>query len=166
MTVGYATEQRAPEVEVDQFREAMARLAAPVVVVTTRYAGQDWGMTASAVMSVSLDPPLVTVSVARTSGCHSAFVQAPEFVINILGSQHQDLARRFARSGIDRFAGGGTTTLPGTGLPVICGAGVVLRCERWTVVAVGDHDLLVGRPTGIDLAEAGSPLVWYQRSFH
>ncbi|WP_042407620.1 flavin reductase family protein [Streptacidiphilus carbonis] len=166
MTVGQTLERRAVEVDADRFREAMARLAAPVVVVTTRYGERDWGMTASAVMSVSLDPPLVTVGIARTAGCHRALTRAPEFVINVLGDRQQDLARRFAGRGVDRFAGGGTDALPGSGLPVVRGAGVVCRCERWDVVTVGDHDLLIGRPVAIELAEtAGDPLLWYRRSF-
>jgi flavin reductase ActVB len=165
MSVGYAVEQPAREVDADRFREAMARLVAPVVVVTTHFGGRDWGMTASAVMSVSLDPPLVTVGIGRTAGCHAALTQAREFVINILGNGHRDLALRFAARGVDRFAGGGTTRLGGSRLPVVLGAAAVCHCERSDVVTVGDHDLLIGRPIGIDLAEAAEPLLWYQRSF-
>jgi flavin reductase ActVB len=166
MAVEYAVERPVPQVGADRFREAMARLAAPVVVVTARHGGRDWGMTASAVMSVSLDPPLVTVAIDRAAGCHGAFTQADEFVVSVLDSRQQDLARRFARSGVDRFAGGGTDALDGDGPPAVLGAGVVCRCERWDVLAVGDHDLLVGRPTWIGLGEAGQPLLWYRRAFH
>ncbi|MFI5528206.1 flavin reductase family protein [Kitasatospora sp. NPDC051853] len=160
------TEQPAPPtVDAQTFRDAMALLAAPTTIVTTLdQDGRPWGFTASAVTSVSLDPPLLLVGVGRTSSCHRALVTAREFVVNVLGEQHQDMARRFARHGVDRFAGGGLTTLDG--LPCLPDARVVLRCRTTQVTPAGDHDLLLGTVAEARIGLPGRSLVWYQRAFH
>ncbi|MDH6113666.1 flavin reductase ActVB [Kitasatospora sp. MAP12-15] len=154
-------------VDAQSFRDAMSLLAAPTAIVATRDAdGQPWGFTASAVTSVSLDPPLLLVGIARTSSCHQALVSAAEFTVNVLGEQHQDIARRFATHGLDRFAGSGLTSWPGTALPCLPDARVLLRCTVAQVTPAGDHDLLLGAVTGIRIGHPGRSLVWYQRTFH
>lgn len=158
--------QRRTPVSAQDYREAMSLLAVPVCVVTTRHDGQDWGLTTSTVTGVSLDPPLVSVSVARSASCHGALSRAPEFVINVLGDHQRHLATRFSTKDIDRFAGGEVSTLPGTQLPVVTDASALYRCTRQEVVAVGDHDLLIGELTDTRLRTAARPLAWYRRAFH
>ncbi|MEU8889961.1 flavin reductase family protein [Streptomyces sp. NPDC048442] len=159
--------QRRTAVGAQDYREAMSLLAVPVCVVTTRQDGENWGFTASTVTGISLDPPLVSVSVARSSSCHSALTLAPEFVINVLGDHQRHLATRFSTRDIDRFADEGISTLPGTELPVVTDASAVYRCTRQDVVPVGDHDLFIGELTDVRLrTEAALPLTWYRRAFH
>ncbi|WP_308356084.1 flavin reductase family protein [Streptomyces sp. ODS05-4] len=151
----------------DQFRDAMARLAAPVTVVTTTDPdGRRWGFTASAVTSVSLDPPLILVGITRGSTCHQPLTTAAEFVVNVLADHHETLARRFAAHGVDRFAGGDFDTWPGTDLPRLADAAVLLRCTVTGVVPAGDHDLLLGAPVEARTSGSSGALVWYQRGFH
>ncbi|MEU9443061.1 flavin reductase family protein [Streptomyces sp. NPDC048304] len=150
-----------------QFREAMALLAAPVTIVTTVGAdGSRRGFTASSVTSVSLAPPLVLVGVTRGAGCHQPLLESGEFVINVLGRHHAALARRFAADHADRFAGGEFEAWPGTGLPYLPDAALALRCTLADVVPAGDHDLLLGTPGQARTCGSSGALVWYQRAFH
>jgi flavin reductase ActVB len=158
--------QRRTPVSAQDYREAMSLLAVPVCVVTTRQDGENWGLTVSTVTGVSLDPPLVSVAVARSASCHGALTRAPEFVINVLGEHQSRLAARFSTSGVDRFAGGGTSTLPGTDLPVVSDANALYRCARREVVPVGDHELLIGELTDVRLRTDARALTWFRRAFH
>ncbi|MEU1037789.1 flavin reductase family protein [Streptomyces sp. NPDC005551] len=160
----------APLVDAQRFRDAMAQLAAPLAVVTTvDEDGRRWGFTASSVVSVSLDPPLLLVGLSRSSSCHRALVSSGEFVVNVLGEQHRAVAQRFATHGVDRFAGGGFTTWPGTDLPCLPDAPAVFRCVTGEALPAGDHDLLLGalRDTRIapQASAAGTALLWYGRTF-
>ncbi|WP_331728511.1 flavin reductase family protein [Streptomyces sp. NBC_00158] len=151
-----------------EFRDAMAHLAAPVTVVTTLdAAGRRWGFTASAVTSVSMEPPLLLVGIGRESSCHLALTTADEFVVNLLGEEHRATARVFATRDTDRFAAaGGFDAWPGSGLPYLPGATAAFRCRRADVVPAGDHDLVLGELLEIRTGPSGAPLVWYQRAFH
>ncbi|MFI5668033.1 flavin reductase family protein [Streptomyces sp. NPDC051704] len=151
-----------------EFRDAMAHLAAPVAVVTTLdAAGRRWGFTASAVTSVSMEPPLLLVGIGRESSCHRALTTSDEFVVNLLGEEHRATARVFATPDTDRFAAsGGFEPWPGTGLPYLPAATAAFRCRRAGVVPAGDHDLVLGELVGIRTGASAAPLVWYQRDFH
>lgn len=159
-------QEKWPAVDGATFKEAMSLLAAPLTVVTTRDAqGQPWGFTASAVTSVSLEPPLVLVGISHTSSCHGALTRVPEFVINVLGDEHRELAGRFATSGVDRFAGAPLEEWPDSpGLPHVPDA-LALRCALADRITLGDHDLLVGRVLEVRMAGSGRPLLWYHRAF-
>ncbi|MGW1163532.1 flavin reductase family protein [Streptomyces sp. NPDC002519] len=149
------------------FREAMSLLAAPLTIITTRdQVGRLWGFTASSVTSASLDPPLVLAGVAHTSSCFDALTAADEFAINILGSDHSKLARKFAASGVDRFAGVHTQDWPDSLLPYLAEAPVIIRCSTANRIVVGDHDLLVGEVIGMRRNGSSRPLLWYGRDFH
>jgi flavin reductase ActVB len=145
------------------FREAMSRLAAPIAIVTcVDGAGRRWGFTASSVMSMSLEPPLVGVAIGRSSGCHAALTGSSDFLINVLGRQHCELARRFATPGIDRFANGDLADEQGLGL---ADAHARLRCRAWGIFPAGDHDLVVGALIEVRMAGPESmPLLWHQRA--
>ena len=149
------------------FRDAMALLVAPVTVVAVRDgAGRRWGFTASSVTSVSLDPPLLLVGLGRTSSCHAALVDAREFTVNVLGSQHREMARRFAARGVDRFAGGEFGSWPGCDLPCLPDAVAVFRCLPTAVIPAGDHDLILGALTEVLTSTADAPLLLFRRAFH
>ncbi|MFF8957363.1 flavin reductase family protein [Streptomyces sp. NPDC014894] len=150
----------------EAFKDALALLPAALAIVTTRDEnGRRWGLTASSVASVSLDPPLVLVGISHTSSCFKALSRAPGFVINLLGDRHRELARRFATSGIDRFAGQPFTDWPGTALPHLADAHAAFRCRTVDRVRAGDHDLLIGRLTELRADGGESPLLWYRRGF-
>ncbi|WP_272819699.1 flavin reductase family protein [Streptomyces caniscabiei] len=151
-----------------EFRNAMALLVAPITVVTTLDAtGRRWGFTASAVTSVSMEPPLMLVGIGRESSCHPALTSADEFAVNLLGEEHQATARAFATRDSDRFAAsGGFEQWPGAAIPYLPAATAAFRCRRTDVVPAGDHDLVLGELVEIHTGESTAPLLWYRRDFH
>jgi flavin reductase ActVB len=150
--------------EID-FTRAMARVPGPVVVTTTvDESGRRWGFTASSFVSLSLTPPLVTVSLGKKASTHAAFTVADHFMVNVLAHDQSDIARRFATSGIDRFAAGDTVLLE-RGLPGVPEAVVRLACRMHDVVDGGDHSILVGRVLDCVTSADREALVYVDRGF-
>ena len=150
----------------EEFRAAMARFAAGVVVVTTvDDAGVPRGFTASSFCSVSLNPPLILVCLANSADSFAAFASCGRFAVSVLGFEHRPMAQQFATKGADKFASDGLSRTPG-GLPAVAGALVELDCEMHARHRAGDHTILIGRVSGARLGEdAGAPMVYYDRSF-
>ncbi|MER5793831.1 flavin reductase family protein [Streptomyces sp. NPDC001980] len=147
------------------FTRAMARVPGPVVVTTTvDDSGRRWGFTASSFVSLSLDPPLVTVSLDKKASTHPAFAVAGHFMVNVLAHDQSEIARRFATSGVDRFAAGDTEPLE-RGLPGIPRAVVRLACRMHEVVDGGDHSMLVGRVLDCVTSHEREALVYVDRGF-
>ncbi|MER7668275.1 flavin reductase family protein [Kitasatospora sp. NPDC096128] len=149
-----------------EFRAAMARFAAGVVVVTTLDdGGLPRGFTASSFCSVSLDPPLILVCLANSADSFAAFDSCGHFAVSVLGPEHQPLAETFATKGADKFASGGLSRTPG-GLPAVAGALVELDCEVYARHPAGDHTILIGRVSDARLGEGPvTPAIYYEKSF-
>ncbi|MEU2421109.1 flavin reductase family protein [Streptomyces sp. NPDC007851] len=150
----------------DSFRAAMSALAAPVTIVTCYDdRGRPRGLTASAVSSLSLAPPLFLVCLDRNSRTHDVLTEAGDFAVHLLGPGEEHLVDRFMQPAEHRFAG-----LPLSAesdrAPVIAGASLVLRCARHRLLEGGDHTILVGRVTEVsgEPAHAGG-LLWHRRGF-
>jgi flavin reductase (DIM6/NTAB) family NADH-FMN oxidoreductase RutF len=144
------------------FRDALSRFASGVVVVTCQAPDGPVGFTVSAFSSVSLEPPLVLVCVAKTASAYDAIMKTSSFGISVLEAAQATLATQFARQGIDRFAG--VALRPDTRVPLIEGAIATLECVRSAVHDAGDHTILVGAVTSARSAP-GSPLLHYARTF-
>jgi flavin reductase (DIM6/NTAB) family NADH-FMN oxidoreductase RutF len=125
--------------------------------------GQLLGMTANSLASVSLRPPLISVSVDREAEMHDAILKATEFVVNILSSAQETLARRFADKHEDRFDGIGYRLSP-EGLLLLDGALAHIECERQAEYPAGDHTIVVGRVVGGATAD-GRPLLYYRGGY-
>ena len=150
--------------DVAAFKAAMARFASGVTIVTTRDPdGVRHGFTASSFCSVSLDPPLVLVCVARSATSYPAFAACERFAVSVLRAEQTELASRFARKGEDKFGGGGFVP-GGTGQPVVAGALAVAECAATSRFDAGDHVILVGRVLRADATE-GTPAVYFNRNF-
>jgi flavin reductase ActVB len=154
-----------PDAVVDalDFRNALARFASGVTVVTCRDdAGQFAGFTASAFSSLSLNPPLVLVCLEKRADCWDAFMQASHFAVSVLAEGQWDVALRFATKGIDKFEGAPIERGEATGLPLVQGALVHLECRVYDRPDGGDHTILIG-----EVLRAASfdrePLVHYNR---
>ena len=89
----------------DEFREVISHFASGVTVITALHEGRAFGTTASAVTSLSLEPPMLLVCMNKQSETGRAVAQAGQFAVNILGADQVDLAERFAQKGGDKFAG-------------------------------------------------------------
>jgi flavin reductase ActVB len=147
------------------FRDAMARFASGVTVVTTRDSnGNAVGFTASAFNSLSLDPPLLLVCLQKDADCYAAFMETEQFGVSILAEGQSPIAMRFATKAIDKWDG--TRTVPGraTGIPLIGGAVARLECRIHSRADGGDHTILIGEVLTAD-APGDEPLVHFNRSF-
>jgi flavin reductase ActVB len=146
------------------FRQAMTRFPSGVTIVTMiGDAKRRWGFTASAFAWLSLEPPQVLVCLDRSANCYPHFCDADRFAINILGADHEALARHFARKGIDKFAG--LEFEPGEfQLPLLPDAVAALECQKSALVPGGDHVILVGEPLSIRLG-SGTPAVLFDQRF-
>jgi len=151
-------------VDADQFRQLLGRFATGVTVVTVRSAsGAPLGMTASSLASVSLDPPLVLVSVDRANDMHDALKTAPHFAINILTADQEILSRRFASTDPNRFDGVGYRE-GRNGLPLLNDVVAHIECAMHGAVPGGDHTVYFGLVTGGDVTEA-RPLIYYRSGY-
>ncbi|HEV8438190.1 MAG TPA: flavin reductase family protein [Methylomirabilota bacterium] len=154
----------------DDFRRVLGHFASGVTVVTTLDVdGRPAGLTASAVSSVSLDPPLVLVCVAHTSQSYPAFHAHGRFAINVLASEHEHVARRFAStvSGPEKFEGTGYRQGV-LGLPILKDALAEIECTIVHAYPAGDHTIFVGQVEAADCrGEAGlEPLLYYRGRFN
>ena len=151
-------------VDPSQFRQLLGRFATGVTVVTTRdRAGKPVGMTASSVASVSLDPPLVLVSVARDNDMHPALKAADRFVVNVLAADQEAISRRFAEEHPNRFDGIGYSETR-HGLPVLEGVLASIECEKQAEAPGGDHTVFFGLVTGGAVSDRG-PLLYYRGGY-
>jgi flavin reductase (DIM6/NTAB) family NADH-FMN oxidoreductase RutF len=158
---------RGAEVEADAFKRALAQLAGGIVVVTSADAkGRPAGVTATAVCSVSLDPPLVLVCLGAGSRTREVIVSSGRYAINVLGSGHRSHSERFAGTGDGKFEG--VNWEPGRfGSPVFPGSIAVCECEIEQSIEAGDHTILVGRVVEATAANGPHdlPLLWYRGSY-
>ena len=149
----------------NELRRVMGHFATGVAVVTTHDGqGRCYGLTANAVSSVSLDPPLVLVCVDKRAESYPAFCRSQVFVVNVLGEHQEELSRRFAVSGGDKFV-----DLPcrsgGTGAPILEGALAHIECRVVAAHDAGDHTIYVGEVESADAGE-GPPLLFFRGRYH
>ena len=144
----------------------MARLAAGVVVVSARTAEGYRGLTASTLVSVSADPPLVLVGLERESATRAAVVETRRFNVSVLTRDQEFLAERFAgrAPAVDPDWKQIPHRLAANGVPWIDGCAAWLECEVEQVHTAGDHDVCIASVRTAQLG-AGNPLVLWDRSF-
>ena len=157
--------QAPTSIEAAEFRRILGHLAAGVAVVTAPDpGGEPRGLTANAVTSVSLDPPLVLVCVDRTSETHDCIDRAGAFAISFLTEEGETLARRFASgSGGEKFDGVAYRSEL-TGAPILEEALGWIDCRTWATYDGGDHTIFVGEVMAGD-ADAGSPLLYFRGGY-
>lgn len=143
-----------------EFREALGAFATGVTIVTTRDAGgEPVGVTASSFNSVSLDPPLVLWSLARSARSSEAFGRSGHFAIHVLAAGQQALSDRFARSGEDKFAG--LDWREGAlGSPLLEDCAARFECRTLHQYEGGDHVIMVGEVEAFQREEA-EPLLFH-----
>ena len=153
----------------DALREAMSVYPTGVTVVTSGRGEETEGMTANAVISVSLDPLLFLVSVHRDARLNARINEEGHFAVSLLADDQEGLSRLFAspeRSSGPRAVnslGGGYGS---TGDPLAAGALAAIDCELAETYAGGDHDLFLGRVVGVRLGDTRKgPLVFHEGGY-
>ncbi|MDI2099369.1 flavin reductase family protein [Ruicaihuangia caeni] len=150
------------EFDLRELRSAFGRFATGVTVVTYEDEGEIRGFTANSFTSVSLDPPLVLVSVGKHARAADRLAGKP-FTINVLSDDQ--IAHAFQFSGKpqldlmldwERTAGCA---------PALVGTAASFRCMPWQVVEAGDHDLHIGRLTAFSADSMRKPLVFLDGQF-
>ena len=153
----------------EDYRAAMRLYPTGVTVVTSGRGEDIEGMTANAVISVSLDPLLFLVSVHRDARLNPRIKEEGYYAVNLLAADQEGLSRLF--SSPERSSGlSALKSLGGehgvTGAPLATGALAALECELETVYPGGDHDLFLGRVVAVhDLNPRKSPLVYHEGKY-
>ena len=145
-------------------KDAMSGFTTGVTVVTTRFNGQDWGMTCNSFNTVSLEPALVLWSVRKESQSREAFVQSGGYLVNVLEKSQKNLALQYAQgTQAERFAGQALvrSAQDYVRLPQSL---AWFECKLSQVVSAGDHDILIGEVVDFGL-QPGQGLAYAQRSF-
>jgi flavin reductase (DIM6/NTAB) family NADH-FMN oxidoreductase RutF len=130
-------------IDPQQQRKVMGHFATGVTVASTVVDGEQWGMTANAVASLSLDPPLVLLAVMRGTSSHEMFLRGQCFALNVLAADQQHLSVRFSGTGPRDFRAL-ETTVAVTGAAILVDALAGVDCRIVQVLPGGDHELLLG----------------------
>ena len=144
----------------------MARVPAGVVVISARSADGYRGLTASSLVSISVDPPMVLVGLEREAATRAAVAATGTFNVNVLTRSQEFVADRFAgrAPAIDASWRDVPHHLGVNGLPLIEGCAAWLECRLIEMRPAGDHDICVGEVTAAS-AGAGDPLILWDRAF-
>jgi flavin reductase (DIM6/NTAB) family NADH-FMN oxidoreductase RutF len=146
------------------FRHTLSHLASGVTVLVARDAGGNaHGMTASAVTSLSLDPPMILVCVDRSAAIHPLVVSAETFGLNVLARAQEAVAVRFADRDRHAWTEVVVERSPG-GLPLVPGALARLEIRRGPVYEGGDHSIITGTVEWADSRE-GEPLCYFRSRY-
>jgi flavin reductase (DIM6/NTAB) family NADH-FMN oxidoreductase RutF len=140
------------------FRKTLSHFASGVTILTTIYRGSVYGMTANAFCSVSLEPPLVLVSINNHSNMHAFLPQSGWYGISILARNQEALSRHFSGRTQEQVL------LPFVwheGYPLIQGAVSWLTCRVVEAHLAGDHTLYIGRVESLGCSDECAPLVFY-----
>lgn len=159
--------QLKPSETAEKFVAAMGMAATGVSVVTTDGAAGRFGLTVSAVSSVSADPPLVLVCINRKSPSAAAVRANGVFAVNLLAAHNRDYAETFAgrpQSGRPFDFGNHAWRTGGTGLPLVADAAAAFECEIESAQEAGSHVIFIGRVLAAHKGEA-EPLVYCNRAF-
>jgi flavin reductase len=145
----------------------MRRFPAPVAVVTAEVEGERFGLTVGSLVSLSLVPPLVGISIGKDSSSHEPIRRAGGWAASLLASDQTRIAQHFARSGIPPLALWDGVDVRNTSRgPLVDGALGWLQCRTTSEHEAGDHTIFVGEVEELELGAAGHGLVYRGGEFH
>lgn len=143
------------------FRQTLGRFASGITVVTMQHENEVRGITVSAFLSVSLEPPLVLVSIDKKAHSHERIMNAEHYGVSILSEGQQPISNHFAGRAPDVTPEFDSLE----GFPVIKGAVAQLVCKTVQQVDAGDHTLFIGQIEGLTWQEDTKPLVYFHGSY-
>ena len=151
----------------DELRVVMRRFAAPVAVITTEFDGERFGLTVGSLVSLSLEPPLVGISIGKDSSSHEPIRRAGGWAASLLSGEQAALAQHFARSGVPPVAmWAGVDVRDGARGPLVERALGWLECRTVSEHEAGDHTIFVGAVESIELGPMGVGLVYRGGEYH
>lgn len=145
----------------DRFRGAMRRLAGTVTIVTVKSGDERHGTTATAVTSVSMDPPSMLVCINKDSRLHAYLLKEDQFCVNMLHADNVDASRLFASpvSADERF-GSGQWRSDGDRPPWLADAQANVFCLKDRVIEYGSHTIFIGKVVEVTTRDDISPLIY------
>lgn len=144
------------------FRNACGAFATGVTIITTRVADHDHGMTANAFMSISLDPPLVAISIAKTAKMLTLIETSGRFAVSVLAAGTEALAMHFAGKPQENI---GTPLRDLDDLPVARQATAVFATHVEQAVDAGDHVIFIGHVSALETDTKAQPLTFHKGQF-
>lgn len=151
-------------IDASLYRRACSKFATGITVITTiDEKRHPHGMTVNSFSSVSLDPPLILVSIDLKRAILGHFLTGAWFAVNILGEHQEDISSRFASTAANRFHGVDWEA-GDSGVPLLSGAIAQLECAVAQTFEVGDHAVLIGEVRRASYRE-GKPLVYFNSSY-
>jgi flavin reductase (NADH)/flavin reductase len=152
----------------DDFKKAMRHLAGGVCIIATEHEGIRSGLAATAVCSVSADPPTILICINSGASAHESIRDSGRFSVNLLSSSQDDIARRFSGEGgikgEERFAQGTWDTLA-TGAPIFRNALASLDCRVTEVVQMSTHSVFFGAVADVAYSQAAKPLLYVHGTY-
>jgi flavin reductase len=151
----------------ERFRTSLRAVASTVAVVTSAHGDRRGGLTATAMCSLSVEPPLMLVCVSRRSNTYGLIRESERFCINYLGAQHRELARLFALQLPDsdsKFSVGAWDVSP-FGNPILADSLASIECRVHKRVDEGTHSVFLGTVLDVPARGSGEPLVYLHGDF-
>ena len=156
-------------IDATAFKKGMRHLAASVTLITTRHRELRGGLTATAVCSVSAEPPQILVCVNKSASAHDPIGHAGFFCVNILSPQHRKIAERFAGmdgvEGDERFKDMGEWSTLTTGAPVLKGGPGSFDCKLVAELSAGTHTIYIGQIIDLALDPEAHALLYADGTF-
>src|SRR5947209_167320 len=153
--------EQGPAIDVQLFRRTLSRFATGVTVITVTHSEHVHAMTANAFMSVSLNPPLVLISVSHTAQMYTLLGPGRLYGVSILSDDQEGLSRHFGGRPINGLE---ATFIQGHGVPLLKGAIGYIVAKVVDVHRAGDHTLFIGEVQYMQVRH-GSPLLFYGGSY-
>jgi 3-hydroxy-9,10-secoandrosta-1,3,5(10)-triene-9,17-dione monooxygenase reductase component len=147
-----------------KYRQVLGHFPTGVTVITAIVDGTPAGMAVGSFASLSLEPPQVLFCAGHSSTTWPKIKGAGSFCVNILAEDQEDVCRVFASKAEDKFAEIGWKR-SGTGSPLLDGAMAYIDCDIETIVASGDHDVVVGAVRDLDVLHEGGPLLFFRGGY-
>ena len=151
----------------DDLRGLMRRFPAGVSIVTTAFEGERVGLTVGSLVSLSLEPPLVGISISRQAALHELVRSSRMFAVSVLAGTQVQIAQHFARSGMPPLVTwrGVETREGATGAPLVAGAIGWIECRLWADYDASTHSFFVGEVVALEHGAPERPLVYLDHGY-
>lgn len=152
----------------EQLRSAMRAWTSGVTIVAATYNGERHGMTVNSFTSISVDPPMIAISLQTVSRTHDVVARAGAFGVTILAASQQELSERFANRSAsmgERWDGLELETLV-SGAPLIKGGLACMDCRVTQSIPCGSNTLFIAEVMAVRADDHDAPLVYHDRTYH
>jgi flavin reductase (DIM6/NTAB) family NADH-FMN oxidoreductase RutF len=166
--INFPGEKSLMSLDPEKLRQAMRAWTTGVAIVTSVHDGQQYGMTVNSFTSISLEPPLVSVTLKRLTHTHDLVVKSGMFAVTVLTAEQKELSDRFAGKFpniTDRFDGVQMERLSPLAAPVFKNGIAYFHCRIVNSIPVGENTLFVAEVTAAHGAGEGDPLVYHNREY-